>query len=228
LYSDPICFFCTFTLIVPLRGDDYNGGMSAYPIPEGASVEPSTPEFNLANHFLIAMPAMADERFSGTVIYVCEHNARGALGVVINRPTDLTLQTLFERVDLKLEIAPLASEPVFFGGPVQVDRGFVLHDQPSAGYSSTLMMGDGLALTTSKDVLEAVADGTGPSRMLVTLGYSGWGAGQLEQEISLNAWLTVAADRAVIFEVPYTERFAAALHLLGVDPAMLSSQIGHA
>jgi len=194
----------------------------------GSSVGASVPELNLAHHFLIAMPAMADERFSGTVIYVCEHNTRGALGVVINRPTDLTLQTLFEKVDLKLEIAPLASEPVFFGGPVQVDRGFVLHDQPAANYSSTLTMGDGLALTTSKDVLEAVASGAGPDHMLVTLGYSGWGAGQLEQEIGLNAWLTVAANPSVIFDVPYVDRFSAALRLLGVDPSMLSSEIGHA
>ena len=174
------------------------------------------------------MPAMADERFAGTVIYLCEHNARGALGIVINRPTDLTLQSLFERVDLKLEIAPRAAEPVLFGGPVQVERGFVLHDQPEAQYSSSLSLPDGLALTTSKDVLEAVAGGAGPHRLLVTLGYAGWGEGQLEQELARNAWLTMPADRAVLFDVPYAERFEAALGLLGISSAMLSADAGHA
>ena len=195
----------------------------------GAGVDTAeAPEFTLVNQFLIAMPAMTDERFSGTVIYLCEHNSRGALGIVINRATDLTLQNLFERVDLKLEIAPRSEQPVLFGGPVQVERGFVLHDQPEAGYSSTLTLTDGLALTTSKDVLEAVADGGGPQRMLVTLGYSGWGPGQLEEEIGCNAWLTVAADRDVLFEVPLLERFDAALGLLGISSAMLSADAGHA
>jgi len=195
--------------------------------PPGSNADPAA-AFSLANHFLIAMPGMTDERFAGTVIYLCEHNADGALGIVINRPTDLTLQNLFERVDLKLEIAPLAAEPVFFGGPVQVERGFVLHDAPEAGYSSTLPVAPGLALTTSKDVLEAVASGAGPHHLLVTLGYAGWGAGQLENELARNAWLSVAADPSVIFDTPHVDRFKAALKLLGVSPAMLSAQAGHA
>ena len=197
---------------------------------EDARAGPGEPAggFSLANHFLIAMPAMADERFSGTVIYVCEHNARGALGIVINRPTELTLESLFERVDLKLEIAPLVALPVFLGGPVQVERGFVLHDQPDAGYSSTLPVGGGLALTTSKDVLEAVAAGSGPHHLLVSLGYAGWGPGQLENELAQNAWLTVPAAANVIFDVPYPERFNAALGLLGITASMLSAEAGHA
>lgn len=174
------------------------------------------------------MPTMADERFAGSVIYLCEHNERGALGVVINRPTELTLEGLLERVDLKLEIRTHAEDLVFLGGPVQVERGFVLHDQPEAGYSSTLPMSDGLALTTSRDVLEAVAQGTGPKRLLIALGYAGWSPGQLEQELGHNSWLTVPADRSIIFDTPHGDRFGAALNLLGISPAMLSIEAGHA
>lgn len=184
--------------------------------------------FSLANHFLIAMPSMADPSFSGTVIYVCEHSPRGALGVVINRPTELTLQNLFERVDLKLESDPRAQSPVLYGGPAHTDRGFVLHNQTDAHYDSTLQVDDGLSLTMSKDVLEAVSEGDGPSKLLVTLGHAGWSEGQLEEELSLNAWLTVRADPAIVFDVPHSERFGAAMHLLGIDPAMLSDQAGHA
>ena len=182
---------------------------------------------DLTNQFLIAMPAMADENFAGSVVYVCEHGDKGALGLVINRPTDLTLATLFERIDLKLEIAPWKDAPVFFGGPVQTERGFVLH-QPLGEYSSSLPVGQDIALTTSKDVLEAVAEGHGPGRMLVTLGYAGWGAGQLEHEIGQNAWLTVAAQPDVIFDTPVDERFDAALRLLGIDAGQLSGLAGHA
>lgn len=173
------------------------------------------------------MPSMADPNFAGAVVYVCEHGEKGALGLVINRPTDLTLERLFDKIDLKLEIAPWRDAPVFYGGPVQTERGFVLH-QPGGDYSSSLQVGDEIALTTSKDVLEAVAGGIGPNRMLVTLGYSGWGKGQLEREIGENAWLTVAADPTVIFDTPADQRFAAALALLGVNPLHLTGQIGHA
>lgn len=181
---------------------------------------------DLSNQFLIAMPSMTESGFAGTVIYVCEHTSRGALGLVINRPTDLTLETLFERIDLKLEIAPIKDSPVFFGGPVQTDRGFVLH-APTGAYSSSMQVG-GLTLTTSRDVLQAVAEGDGPERMLVTLGYAGWDAGQLEAEMAENAWLTVSADASVIFDVPPAERYPAALRLLGVDPVMLAGDVGHA
>jgi putative transcriptional regulator len=182
---------------------------------------------DLTHQFLIAMPAMADPNFAGSVVYVCEHNERGALGLVINRPTELTLSTLFDKIDLKLEIAPWKDEPVFFGGPVQTERGFVLH-KPEGSYSSSLTVSDGIALTTSKDVLEAVAAGEGPGKLLVTLGYSGWGVGQLEHEIGQNAWLTVAADSGVIFDTPVEDRFAAALKLLGIEAKQLTGLAGHA
>ncbi len=182
---------------------------------------------NLTHQFLIAMPSMADPNFDHTVVYVCEHSEKGAMGVVINRPTDLTLARLFDKIDLKLEIAPWCDEPVFFGGPVQTERGFVLHE-PAGNFGSTLTVADDIGLTTSKDVLEAVAGGSGPRRLLVTLGYSGWAAGQLEEELAQNGWLTVAADPRVIFETPVPERFDAALGLLGVHSLQLSGQAGHA
>ncbi|HWV63464.1 MAG TPA: YqgE/AlgH family protein, partial [Oxalicibacterium sp.] len=163
------------------------------------------------------------------VVYLCEHNANGALGVIINKPTDMTVETLLNRIDLKLEIAPaqVESRPVMFGGPVQSDRGFVLH-APIGDFSSTLPVTDQIALTTSKDVLEAVATGRGPERMLVSLGCAGWGAGQLEEEITRNGWLTVRADPGILFDLPLEQRFVAALKLLGIDPMMLSGEAGHA
>jgi putative transcriptional regulator len=188
-------------------------------------------ELNLANHFLIAMPSMLDPVFGGTVIFLCEHNADGALGVIINKPTDMTMDVLLERIELDLEIVPdrtpVDKSQVMFGGPVQVERGFVLHS-PTAQFSSMLTISDEIALTTSKDVLEAVASGRGPHRLLVTLGCAGWGGGQLEQEIARNGWLTVEADPRIIFELPIAERFAAAMKLLGIDPMMLAGEAGHA
>jgi putative transcriptional regulator len=186
----------------------------------------SAPQIDLSNQFLMAMPGMVEGSLAGAVIYVCEHTQKGALGLVINRPTDLTLGTLFERIDLQLEIAPAKDTPVYFGGPVQTDRGFVLH-APAGDYSSSINLGE-LALTTSRDVLQAVADGSGPARMLVTLGYAGWGAGQLENEMAQNAWLNVSANLQVIFDVPPDERYQAALKLLGFDPVMLAGDAGHA
>lgn len=187
---------------------------------------------NLTNQFLIAMPGMADENFSRTVIYLCEHSKNGALGLVINRPTDITLKNLFEKVELSLDRDELAGQPVFFGGPVQTERGFVLHEKTGTDqspYTSTLSIAGGeLEMTTSKDVLEALANGAGPRRLLVTLGYSGWSAGQLEEEISRNGWLTVDADPKVIFDTPVEERYQRALSLLGFDPLMLSQEAGHA
>lgn len=186
----------------------------------------TTQAANFANQFLIAMPGMVEGSLAGSVIYVCEHTERGALGLVINRPTDLTLGTLFERIDLTLEIGPVKDTLVFFGGPVQTDRGFVLH-APAGDYSSSIKLG-GMALTTSRDVLQAVAEGNGPARMLVTLGYAGWGAGQLESEMAQNAWLSVGADDSIIFDVPPEDRYPAALKLLGIDPVMLAGDAGHA
>ena len=186
---------------------------------------------DLTNQFLIAMPGMADETFAGTVVYLCEHTEKGALGLVINKPIDIKLKNLFEKVELELDRDELGEQPVYFGGPVQTERGFVLHDklgEEAAHYNSTLSIPGGLAMTTSKDVLEALAGGAGPKRVLITLGYSGWQAGQLEDELGRNGWLTVDADPAVIFDTPIEQRYQRALSLLGFDPRMLSQEAGHA
>ena len=187
---------------------------------------------NLTNQFLIAMPGMADDNFARTVVYLCEHSKNGALGLVINRPTDITLKSLFQKVELSLGRDELAQQPVFFGGPVQTERGFVLHEKSGmeqSPYTSTLAIAGGdLEMTTSKDVLEALSNGAGPRRLMVTLGYSGWSAGQLEEEIGRNGWLTVNADPQVIFDTPVEERYQRALSLLGFDPLMLSQEAGHA
>lgn len=182
---------------------------------------------DLSNHFLIAMPSIHDPVFGGTVVYLCEHNERGALGIVINKPTDITIDGLLERLDLKLEIHAFTGQPVMFGGPVQDDRGFVLHS-PEGNFSSMLQITDEIAFTTSRDVLEALASGSGPERVLVSIGYAGWSPGQLEQEIRRNGWLTVAADPDVIFNMPVTERYSAAMKLLGFDPLMLVPEGGNA
>lgn len=182
---------------------------------------------NLTGHFLIAMPAMADPYFSKSVAYVCEHNENGALGIVINRPIDMKLDDLFEQISIELEDKRLGDSPVHFGGPVQIDRGFVLH-QPIGEWQSTIAVSGDTALTTSKDILEATARGEGPSKILVSLGYAGWSPGQLEQEISQNAWLTVAASDGIIFDLPADQKRTAAMGLLGVDLASLSEEAGHA
>ena len=193
---------------------------------------PTPPSIDRTDQFLIAMPNMRDDNFSGAVVYLCEHNANGALGLVINRPTELPLQELFQKVDLKLDRPDLANEPVYFGGPVQTERGFVLHDRLDAEgghYNSTMQIGAaGLEMTTSRDVLEALAGGAGPKRVFITLGYSGWSAGQLEDEISRNGWLTVKAQPEVIFETPVEQRYDKALSLLGVDRNFLMGEAGHA
>lgn len=191
---------------------------------------------SLANQFLIAMPGMVDNHFAGTVVYLCDHTANGAMGLVINRPTDVDLASVFDKIDLKLEIQPRAKEPVYFGGPVQTDRGFVLHEQGqgehTTHYSSSLRIPGGLAMTTSKDVLQEVAAGHGPQRFLMTLGYAGWSAGQLEDEIARNGWLNIAAPSDemahLIFETPDQYKYQNVLALLGVDLGFLSSEAGHA
>ena len=187
-----------------------------------------------ANQFLIAMPGQRDGTFAGTVIYLCEHNEKGALGLVINKPIDIKLKNLFEKVELSLDRADLAEAPVYFGGPVQTERGFVLHERlggeggDGGHYNSSLQIPGGLEMTTSKDVLEALSHGAGPKKVLVTLGYSGWGAGQLEDEMSRNGWIHVGAEPGIIFDTPVEERYARALSLLGIDAHMLSQETGHA
>ena len=192
----------------------------------------SADRINLTNQFLIAMPGMADDTFAGTVVYLCEHNEKGALGLVINKPIDIKLKSLFEKVELSLASdRAMGDQPVYFGGPVQTERGFVLHErlgEQAAAYSSTMSIPGGLEMTTSKDVLEAMSSGGGPRRVLVTLGYSGWGAGQLEDEIKRNGWLNVEAERTIIFDTPIEKRYDRALSLLGFDPRMLSQEAGHA
>ncbi|MBL8362173.1 MAG: YqgE/AlgH family protein [Rubrivivax sp.] len=185
---------------------------------------------DLTNQFLIAMPGMRDENFAGSVVYLCEHTERGALGLVINKPIDIKLKNLFEKVELSLDREELAEQPVYFGGPVQTERGFVLHEKlgDEGPYNSTMSVPGGLEMTTSKDVLEALSSGAGPRKVLITLGYSGWQAGQLEDEIGRNGWLTVDADPAVIFDTPIEQRYQRALSLLGFDPRMLSQDAGHA
>ncbi len=182
---------------------------------------------DLTHHFLIAMPSMADPNFSRTLTYICEHNEQGALGLVVNRPIDMTLGALLERLELGHDAPVLQQAPVYFGGPVQTDRGFVLH-QPPGEWKSTLKVKDSVGLTTSLDILEAVGQGQGPRRMMVALGYSGWGAGQLEDELGQNAWLTVEASDGIIFDLPAEKRLAAAMGLLGVNYATLSDAAGHA
>lgn len=184
-------------------------------------------QLNLSQHFLIAMPAMTDPYFAKSLTYVCEHNEEGALGIVVNRPIDLTLGELFEQIKLPLGLNDLKELPIHFGGPVQTDRGFVLHD-PVGKWQSTLTVNERIGLTTSKDILQAVGEGQGPQKMLVTLGYAGWGQGQLEQELAQNAWLTVKATEEILFDVPADKKLPAAMALLGIDFATLSDEAGHA
>ena len=229
---------------------------------------------NLTHHFLIAMPGLEDAAFAKSVVYVCEHSERGALGLVINKPSELSMQSLFEKVDLSLHREDLMNAPVLQGGPVHTERGFVLHDamlvdRPSASnspateeapevaeteaqaeataeakalsevsthgddsnqesvYASTMTIPGGLEMTTSKDVLEALSMGAGPKRVLISLGYSAWGEGQLESELAENSWLTVGADLSVIFDTPVEQRYERAMQLLGLEPWMLSNEVGH-
>ncbi|WP_180682382.1 YqgE/AlgH family protein [Tepidicella baoligensis] len=237
-----------------------------------------TPIINLSNHFLIAMPGLNDELFGKSVVYLCEHSPKGAIGLIINKPSGLTVGDLFEKVDLPLNRPELAHLPVFHGGPLQPERGFVLHeamgdaepvgadetppavarairealsgledDEPAAepqaaageaaqdpppsrpsAYASTLRMADGLEMTTSRDVLEALSSGAGPRKVLMTLGYASWGEGQLESEISENSWLTVKASPQLIFDTPVAQRYEQAMALLGLQPWMLAPGSGHA
>ena len=182
---------------------------------------------NLTHHFLIAMPNMVDPNFAKTLTFICEHNDQGALGVVVNRPIEMNLHALLEQISIPPATDAFKTVPVHFGGPVQVDRGFVLH-MPVGQWQSTLAVGSEIGLTTSKDILQAVARGEGPSHLLVTLGYAGWAPGQLEHELTQNAWLTVPAQAGVIFDHPPDARLPAAMELLGIDFTQLSEQAGHA
>lgn len=187
---------------------------------------------NFTGHLLIAMPNLTDPYFARSVTLICTHNQDGAMGIVINRPTDMTYGALFEKINLPLQNPLLCNRSVLYGGPVQIERGFVLHE-PAGEWDSSIAISDGIALTTSKDILSAVAQGSGPNKLLISLGYAGWVAGQLEQEISQNAWLSVKPQdtrtlTALLFETRHTEQLNAAMGLLGIDPSMLSDVVGHA
>lgn len=235
---------------------------------------------NLTHHFLIAMPGLNDELFGKSVVYLCEHSARGALGLIINKPADIGLGKLFDRLDLQLRREDLQGAPLMRGGPIQTERGFVLHEAmgeaqtvgsdetppairaairdalgsleraaspslaaeaadsgaepeeappaPPSAYASSLRIEGGLEMTTSRDVLEALSSGAGPRKVMVSLGYSSWGEGQLESELAENSWLTVAADPAVIFDTPIEQRYEKAMALLGLQPWMLAPGAGRA
>ena len=192
---------------------------------------------DLKHHFLIAMPGLEDETFARSVVYLCEHSERGAMGLIINKPADISMRLLFDKVELPLRREDLMNNAVSHGGPLQTERGFVLHDpirmdkpqeDGASVYASTLVVPGGLEMTTSRDVLEALSSGVGPRRVLITLGYASWGEGQLESELGENTWLTVPASADVIFEVPMSERYDRALDLLGLKSWMLSPDAGHA
>ncbi|MCL2075985.1 MAG: YqgE/AlgH family protein [Betaproteobacteria bacterium] len=179
------------------------------------------------HHFLIAMPALVDPYFNRALIYVCEHNAQGALGVIVNKPLDLTLEGLFEKVDLELKTREIASLPVHFGGPVQMDRGFVLHSPPGE-WQSSMQVNQEIGLTSSKDILASISQNGQPDNIILTLGYAGWSAGQLENELAQNAWLTIPANSEILFRQSPEERLPAAMQKLGISFAQLSDVAGHA
>jgi len=181
----------------------------------------------LTNQFLIAMPGMDDPNFAQTVTMVCEHSPRGALGIVINKPLSMNLGEVFDQLGLDASQSRVARQPVLHGGPVQTDRGFVLHS-PGPQWESTLPVSERVHLTTSRDILDALAGGCGPENAIVALGYAGWDAGQLEEEMARNAWLTVPVDERLLFDVPIEDRWQAAGRLLGVNLLTLSSDAGHA
>ena len=182
---------------------------------------------SLKNQLLIAMPNLEDPNFSRTVTYICEHGEHGAMGIVLNRPTELRLTDVLQHMDIADDLGAAGEQIVYLGGPVEEERGFVLHTHTAPG-DSTLAVDDQISITTSRDILEAMAKGDGPNKTLVALGYAGWGAGQLERELQENAWLSGPAESSILFDLPAEERWEAAARLLGVDVNLLSSEAGHA
>ena len=182
----------------------------------------------LQDHFLIAMPSMVDYHFNQSVVYVCAHSEEGTMGVVVNHPiADIQLGEVLAQMKITSDITEVNSQAVFLGGPVQPERGFIIH-RPNKMWQSTLVTSDDLGVTSSQDILEAIATGEGPHDTIIILGYAGWGAGQVEEEISRNSWISVKAEPGIIFNTPHTSRWQAALSLLGIDPNQLSSESGHA
>jgi len=182
---------------------------------------------SLENQLLIAMPTLGDPYFNKTVTYICEHNDEGAMGLIINLPVKITLNDLLAQLDKELEQNPKLEQQVLTGGPVAQQRGFVLHS-PQGGWSSSLALSDEVMITTSKDILLALGTDKEPEQYMVTLGYAGWGPGQLEQELQANSWLTTPADNEILFNTPIEMRWKKATEKLGIDLAHLSSEVGHA
>lgn len=190
-------------------------------------IAPMTSSAYLKNQLLIAMPALGDPNFYHSVTYICQHDAAGALGIVINRPLNLTLSQVFEQMSLPDNNPEISEQAVMDGGPVQKERGFVVHPREGE-WESSLEVSDRLAITTSRDILEAMAGGAGPGKALVALGYAGWGAGQLDMELAANAWLSVPCEEEILFDTAFDQRWTAAAKLLGVDISQLSYPAGHA
>ncbi|WP_101758542.1 YqgE/AlgH family protein [Oceanicoccus sp. KOV_DT_Chl] len=182
---------------------------------------------SLKDHFLIAMPTITDGLFANSITYICEHNDQGAMGIVINHPLDLSLDEIFQHLEIN-DIQGPHSDQILAGGPVHMDRGFVLHRTTEQEWDSTIRISGQVALTTSQDILTAIAHDQGPVDSIVALGYAGWSAGQLEIELADNAWLTVPADSDIIFNTPVELRAKAAAAQMGVDLALISPQAGHA
>ena len=182
---------------------------------------------SLAGHLLIAMPSMLDPNFSQTVTYICEHSDQGALGLIINRPLDIELGEVFAQLELQDPDVDIAGHPVLQGGPVHRERGFVIHETEQT-WENSMTVQDSIKVTTSKDILVAMANGRGPKRATVALGYAGWGAGQLEEEILANSWLNTPASSQIIFDTPFEQRWKQSAQLLGIDMAQISPEAGHA
>jgi putative transcriptional regulator len=182
---------------------------------------------SLTNHLLIAMPTLADPNFSKSITVICEHTKAGALGIVVNKPLPMTLSDVLTQMNLEAGTEAIASKPVLRGGPVYTDRGFVLH-RPGGNWDHSHRVSDAVQVTTSRDVLAAMARGEGPQDAFIALGYAGWEAGQLEHEIKENSWLSMPIDSRVVFELPYEERWSAAWRFLGIDKDTMSRTSGHA
>lgn len=182
---------------------------------------------HLTDHFLIAMPGLADDNFNQSVTYICEHDENGTFGIVINRESSVTLDDVMQQMSIPYRVDSADANLVYSGGPVQSNRGFILH-RPTGNWDSSLVINNDVALTTSRDILEAIADNRGPADTIIALGYAGWAPGQLEQELAANAWLSCPADQQIIFNTPLEKRWHAAAGLIGIDLQLLSSDAGHA
>ena len=196
-------------------------------MPGTFSAQSSRAGDSLRNHFLLAMPSLAEGIFSHSITYICEHGESGAMGIVINQPLELTVGEIFDHLQIKA-LKDFTEVPVLAGGPVQIDHGFVLHRAMDAEWEASIKVTDEITLTTSRDVLRAIANGTGPEEHVIALGYAGWSPGQLEQELAQNSWLTLPADSEIIFATPCEQRLGAAAAQLGIDMNLISGQAGHA